>query len=91
VVLPVVLLEVVLPEVVLLVVELLAPLAYNQLSLLLPPLLPRKQQSFVSMILFFSHKTSSKIPILNTSHIIHLIIGIPSFRISNNINISIYQ
>jgi hypothetical protein len=62
----------------LLAVELLAPLAHNQLSLLLPPLLPRKQQSFVSMILFFSHKTSSKIPILNTSHIIHFIIGIPS-------------
>jgi hypothetical protein len=51
----------------LLAVELLALLlAYNQLSLLLPPLLPKKQQSLVSMFLFFSPKTSSKISILNT-------------------------
>jgi len=81
-----VVLLVALPEVVLVSVALVSValvvlvlvLAYNQLSLLLPALLPRKQQSLISMVLFFSPKTSSKISILNTSNVIHFIIGTPS-------------
>jgi len=74
----VVLVSVALVSVALVLVVLVLVLAYNQLSLLLPALLPRKQQSLISVVLFFSPKTSSKISILNTSNVIHFIIGTPS-------------